>query len=429
MKRILLVVYYWPPAGGSGVQRWMRFVKHLPESGWQPSLIIPKNPQYPTTDPSLLEQVREVDTLEVPIWEPYKLAECFSAKNKKHSQGMIDIKGRQDLKTQLSLWIRGNLFIPDARKFWVRNVVKELKKRLKRESFDALITTGPPHSVHLVGLKIKAHHKELPWLADFQDPWTRISYHELLKLTRATKRKHEQLEHAVFNSADALIAMSALDKKDFEQSTPKPIHIIPNGFERVAFEKPERDKKFSIAHIGGLEMLRNPKMLWEVLEDLIWENPDFKRDLSIELIGNLSEGVKATLSSSQLKDHLHFRGYLDHETARKAQFRARVLLISSFPIRHTAGIIPAKFYEYLQSGNPILAIGMADSALKRRIEETRSGVFVAHGEKQKLKDVLLDFYQQYQGGSLKSQATDIDRFEARELTQTLSQVLEQLSKP
>lgn len=171
MKRVLIITYYWPPSGGSGVQRWLKFVKYLREFGWEPVVYTPENPEMPSSDTSLLSEVSEdIEIIKTKIWEPYSFYKRFIGKKKseKINTGFLSESKKPKLTEALSVWIRGNIFIPDARKFWIKPSVKFLKKYLADNPVDAMVSTGPPHSMHLIALGIKKS-LNTPWIADFRD--------------------------------------------------------------------------------------------------------------------------------------------------------------------------------------------------------------------------------------------------------------------
>ena len=272
-KKLLIITYYWPPAGGPGVQRWLKFVKYLPEFGVQPIVYIPENPTYPIVDEGLVNEVSDKAViLKNKIFEPYQLAGFFSKnKTKKISSGIIPNVKKQSFIEKTLLWIRGNLFIPDARVYWVNPSVTYLKKYIQENNIDTIVTSGPPHSLHLIGLKLK---QELPikWFADFRDPWTTIGYHKALKLSSYADKKHKKLEKEVLNTADTIIVTSKTTKTEFEAITNKPIAVITNGYDVEKITKQPLDEKFTMAHIGSFLSDRNPKILWQVLNELIAEN-------------------------------------------------------------------------------------------------------------------------------------------------------------
>ena len=284
MKKVLIITYYWPPAGGPGVQRWLKFVKYLRDFGVEPVVYIPENPNYPLIDKSFINEVpKDIEVIRQPIFEPYKLAAVLSKKNTKTiSSGIIKQKEKQNFIQKLMLFIRGNFFIPDARKFWIQPSVKFLKSYLEKTNIDTIITTGPPHSLHLIGLGLK-RQLHLRWIADFRDPWTQIGYQKQLKLTKYSAKKHQSLEKQVLNTADQIITTSFTTKKEFALKTTKPIEVITNGFDSELNTESKLDEIFSISHIGSLLSGRNPELLWKVLAEISKENENFRRDFKLKL--------------------------------------------------------------------------------------------------------------------------------------------------
>src|SRR5690606_39051601 len=250
----------------------------------------------------------DIQILKQPISEPYRFAKIFSKKKTKQmSSGIISKKEISALE-KLMLYIRGNFFIPDARVGWVKPSVKFLSKYISENSVDVVITTGPPHSLHLIGMQLQ---KELgvKWIADFRDPWTTIHYHKSLRLNKTSERKHKELEASVLKSADIITVTSPTTKKEFEMITDTPIEVITNGFdisEDIGFET---DSNFSIAHIGSLLSQRNPEVLWKVLSEICRENSSFKNDLQLKFAGAVSEEVKQSLENFNLISNCEFLGY------------------------------------------------------------------------------------------------------------------------
>ena len=276
MQKVLVITYYWPPAGGPGVQRWLKFVKYLRDFQIEPIVYIPKNPNYPIQDETLRSQIPDgIKIYSHPIKEPYRFASFLSSKKTKQiSSGIITAKN-QSIIEKVMLWVRGNFFIPDARKYWVKPSIKYVATILSLENINTIITTGPPHSVHLIGMGLKANH-QLKWIADFRDPWTSIGYHKKLKLTSSSAKKHKQLEEKVLNKADTIIVTSNSTKKEFQSLTNVPIQVITNGLDVAVNTKVTNNNEFTISHIGSLLSGRNPTNLWAVLAELIEEDETFK---------------------------------------------------------------------------------------------------------------------------------------------------------
>ncbi|WP_286761631.1 glycosyltransferase family 4 protein [Salegentibacter sp. UBA1130] len=429
MEKVLIITYYWPPAGGPGVQRWLKFVKYLRNFNIEPVVYIPENPNYPMLDNSLQSEIpKGITILKKPIFEPYQLAGFF-AKNqtKTISKGIIAAEKNQSFLQKSLLFIRGNLFIPDARTFWIKPSVKFLKTYLKEEGIKKIITTGPPHSLHLIGLKLK-QELDLIWIADFRDPWTQIGYHKKLKLTESSKKKHLRLEREVLNSADQIMTTSFTTKAEFAEKTSKPISIITNGFDTEENEKTNEnlDKKFSISHIGSLLSERNPENLWKAIAELTNENLNFSEDLELKLAGTVSEEIITSIKSVGLGEKLQLLGYVSHTQAVALQQKSRLLLLIEIDSEETRGIIPGKLFEYLSSKRPILAIGPEKWDVQQILQQTRSGEYCQYSEKDRLKSLILRHYDAYKKGNDNFIKGDIQQYHRRNLTQNLASLIKSL---
>ena len=425
-KKLLIITYYWPPAGGPGVQRWLKFVKYLPDFDVQPIVFVPENPTYPIVDSNLVSEVSDkAIILKTPIFEPYQLASFLSKnKTKKISSGIIPNQKKQSFLEKLMLWVRGNLFIPDARVFWVKPSVAYLEKYIRENEIDTIITSGPPHSLHLIGLELK-QKMNLKWLADFRDPWTTIGYHKSLRLSQYAANKHKQLESQVLNSADTIIVTSKTTKAEFQALTTKPIEVITNGFDVEKVDKQTLDAKFSLAHIGSFLSERNPKILWESLVELCTEIPDFKSHLEIKLIGAISQEVLETIEQFGLNSFLNNLGYVSHAEAVAHQRKSQVLLLIEINSEETKSILPGKLFEYMVSERPIVAIGPKDSDFAEIITNTNTGVFFEYSEKAKLKQTIHEYYNQFLEAKLQSHAVGLQQYSRKNLTQQLVELLRQ----
>lgn len=426
-KKILIITYYWPPAGGPGVQRWLKFVKYLPEFGWEPTVFIPENPSYPIVDDTLEKDVsKNLEIIKSKIWEPYQIAEFFGKDNKKFKAGQFDVGGNQSLKSRLSIWVRGNFFIPDARVFWVNPSVNYLKKYLKENHFDALVTTGPPHSVHLIGLNLKKEFPDIKWIADFRDPWTEISYYQHLKLTKFADQKHRNLEQKVFENADITLATSYTDAENFKKKGANAV-CITNGFDvdnqELGTENSEPSTQFTLSYIGVLEQLRNPEVLWRVLNDLIKENEDFRKNFQLKFVGRIDDRILDKITSSELNDSVKNLGYLSHSEANLEMQNSDLLLITNFPEEKSKGIIPGKIFEYLATKKQIISFGPKESDVKRILEETHAGKHFSYDDYESLKAFILEKFNDWKSGNLSSNTENIEQFSRKNLTKKLAEIL------
>lgn len=438
-KKILIISYYWPPAGGPGVQRWLKFVKYLPDFGWEPTVFIPENPSYPIVDETLQKDVpKNLKMIKTKIWEPYQLAEKFGKDNKKFKAGQFDVGENQSWKAKLSIFVRGNFFIPDARVFWVKPSVEFLEKYLKANHYDVLVTTGPPHSLHLIGLNLKKKLPDLKWIADFRDPWTEISYYKHLKLTKIADKKHRKLESEVFKNADVTLATSYTDAENFRKNGANAF-CITNGFDvdaSTTLSMTEENSKilplsnsitkFTLSYIGVLEQLRNPEILWETLNDLVEENADFKNDFELKFVGRLDDKILQKIESSSLKNNLTNLGYQTHDVALKHMQDSTVLLMTNFPQESSKGIIPGKIFEYLATGKTILSFGPKDADVEKILNETKAGKHFGYDEKENLKKFFLESYQNWKLGTLNQNAENIEQFSRKNLTQKLVDLMNKI---
>lgn len=421
----MVISYYWPPAGGPGVQRWLKFCTYLPQFGVEPVVYIPENPSYPIIDHNLKNEVSEgLQILKQPIFEPYNLASKLGGKSPGEiSSGIIPPEVSQTRKQKLLLWIRGNFFIPDARKNWVKPSISYLTKIIEQEAIDTVITSGPPHSMHLIGLGLK-RKLSIRWIADFRDPWTSIGYHNKMRLSEKAAQKHIQLEKEVLNTANEVIVTSRGTQQEFSKKTKQPIHIITNGFEpSKAGVKADLDKKFSLAHIGSLLSARNPIILWEVLSDLVNENKQFAEAFELKFAGVVSETVMQSITEHGLDNFVTNLGYVSHKKALELQYQSQVLLLIEIDSEETQMIIPGKLFEYIQSGRPILSLGPPNADFAQIIAETSTGSFFKYDEKQQLKKQLLSYFDQYLNHTLSVSPKEIQKYTRKNLTAQLAKLL------
>jgi hypothetical protein len=423
-KKVVIITYYWPPAGGPGVQRWLKFVKYLPDFGVQPIVYVPENPTYPILDEGLLNEVSDkAIILKNKIFEPYQLAGIFSKKQtQKISSGIIPAAKKQSFLEKLLLWIRGNLFIPDARKYWVNPSVVYLKKYIQENNIDTILTSGPPHSLHLIGLKLK-EELDVKWFADFRDPWTTIGYHKALKLSSYADKKHKQLESKVLTNADTIIVTSKTTKTEFQALTNKPIEVITNGYDLENISKQTLDDKFTMAHIGSFLSDRNPKALWGVLQELVLENEKFAAHFQLKLIGKISQEILESISEFQLDAYCNNLGYVSHTEALEHQRKSQVLLLIEIDSEETKSIIPGKLFEYMVSERPIIAIGPKDSDFAEIITSTNTGVFFTYSEKERLRNTILAYFELFLENKLQVHPVGLQQYSRKNLTEKLVSIL------
>ena len=418
--KVLIITYYWPPAGGSGVQRWLKFVKYLQEYGIEPVVYTVDNIRYLTEDTTLLNEVPEnIKVLKNSIWEPTDL--LFWKKKKFHKSGISNVS-----KNSFLSFIRGNFFVPDPKVFWVKSSVKFLQEYLNLNKVDVVISTGPPHSMHLIAQKLHKKNK-LKWIADFRDPWTDLYYNKNFNERSFAKKKNKILETSVLKNADCVLTVSESLKKQFSINARR-VEVITNGFDNEigSSEDTILDEMFTISYIGLLPKESNPKLLFKVLQELCSQNEDFKKDLKLNFIGDISDDVRVEVLKSNLEENTIFKGYVDHKKAIEYQNKSQVLLLLIPNIEKSKGILTGKLFEYLNAKRPILAIGPDDGDLAEIIKETDSGILIDFSNHEKLSSEILKFYHQYKKGSLKVNSKNIAKYHRKELTKKLAFIIKSL---
>jgi glycosyltransferase involved in cell wall biosynthesis len=440
MKRVLIITYYWPPAGGSGVQRWVKFAKYLPSNGWQPVIYTPENPELAAVDKTLSEEIpSEAEIVKTRIMEPYGIYRRLMGKGSTTdlktltaSAGKDEVNPingqKKNWKQKLSLFIRGNFFIPDPRVMWVRPSVRFLRNYLKEHPVDAIVTTGPPQSMHLIGLRL-SRATGIPWVADFRDPWTKMFYFKHLGLTRWAERKHHEQERDVLDGATRVIAVSPLVQEEFKAMTGTPVELITNGYDEEDFKKEvELDENFNITHTGLFASDGNPETLWKVLALKCSEDEEFRRSLRIRLVGKTDKTITDSIAAAGLGGNLKDFGYQSHETAVREQLNASILILPLRKEPEYRAVLPGKLFEYLASRRPILGIGQTDGAMARIVSETSSGVVYDWDDEKKIR-AWIDFcWEEFKNDELYDNSSDISRFTRRNLTVRLSDLLNQITE-
>ncbi|MET2985680.1 glycosyltransferase [Aureibaculum conchae] len=422
--KVLIITYYWPPAGGSGVQRWLKFVKYLTEFGIEPIVYTVDNANYAIEDYTLQHEIPvSVDALKQPIKEPNTILSFFGNKNKKTSAGFLT--DNPSFFGKVLQYVRANYFIPDARKYWIKPSLNYLTDYLKDNPVDVIITTGPPHSLHLIGLQLKKS-LSLKWIADFRDPWTDIDYFHKLPLTQKSIKKHNQLEEEVVSTADCVLVVGNTMKHNFLKYN-KNIEVITNGYDgELNTSEVELDNKFSLVHVGMVNVDRNPKVLFTVLSELINENESFAKDFQLTLVGKLANEVVASIENNNLKSNTKIIDYLPHNEVVDFHNKAQVLLLLVNNVPSAKGIITGKIFEYLQAKRPIFAIGPKDGDLADIINQTSSGAVVDFNDAMNMKKTILNLYSNFKDKSLYSRTKNIEKYHRKNLTKSLVKILNQL---
>ncbi len=432
-KRVLIITYYWPPSGGSGVQRWLKFAKYLRKFGWEPIIYTPSNPEYPSEDKSFLKDIpKDITIIKRPIREPYKIYRFLSGKKStdKIQSSFLSESPTNSRIENFSRWLRGNLFIPDARKFWIKPSIIFLSKWLKNNPVDIVVSTGPPHSMHLIALGLKKK-LGIKWLADFRDPWTQIDFYHYLMLSKRADTKHKRLEKTVLTNADIISTVSKHCAQELEKIANKEVKIVTNGYDPEDFRKTQQFdyRSFSITHLGSMNNDRNPEALWIALRNLLKETPGLENFLKIKLIGKTDFSVIHDIEKYDLLNFLENIQYLPHNEAISLASNSAILLL---PINNTPnimGIMTGKIFEYLALKRPILLIGNNAGDAAKTIEETKSGKSFGYEETHQIQSYLEEQFIKFKNKSLEVNSQNLEKYSRIELSKKMADLfLEALSK-
>ena len=436
MKRVLIISYYWPPTGGSGVQRWVKFAKYLPAEGWQPVIYTPENPEQLAVDASLEAEVpADAEVIRRRIVEPYEMYKKLLRKSG-HSKEAVEVNPvnaqNKSFLQKVAMWIRGNFFRPDPRCLWIRPSVKFLKEYLKEHPVDLIVSTGPPQSMHLIGRKL-AKETGLPWIADFRDPWTKIFYFKHLQMTRATVKWHKKMEKKVLDEASVVVAVSPLVQQEFQAMTQTPVELITNGFDECDFTAKKcteanggADSNFVITHTGLFAADGNPTVLWNVLAEKCSNDENFRKLMKIRIVGKTDEQILKSIEDAGLNGNLEDMGYQPHGVAVEQQRKASLLILPLRKEPEYKAVLPGKLFEYLASWRPVLGIGQTDGAMSMILNNTKTGVVLNWDDKKSIEKYLDICWKDHLEGKLSVEDADISQYTRRNLTRRMAQLFDSL---
>ena len=376
MKRLLFLTYYFPPSGGPGVQRALKFARYLPAHGWRPTVLTvdPNRAAYPDRDPSLEREVPpELEVVRTPAWDPYEAYARLQGKSKAETVGVGFVgEAEATWKQRLARWVRANVFLPDARVGWVPFAIREGQRLLARGGFDAILSTGPPHSLHLAAWAL-ARTSGLPWVADFRDPWTGIDYYDLLPMTPPARALDRALERLVLRRADAVSVVSPSMRRGLEARHPRAYAVIQNGFDPADFEAeappPAGGEAFDLTYVGNLNEARTPVALWRALAEVGAAVPK----LRVRLVGHVDPVAVQAAEAAGVGERVETGAYVPHDAAVRLMRQSPLVLLVINRVPGAEGIMTGKLYEYVASGRPVLGIGPADGDAAQVLRATGAG--------------------------------------------------------
>jgi len=429
MKKVLIVTYYWPPSGGIGVHRSLKFVKYLRDFGWEPIVYAPQDAQYPYFDETNYKHIPEnLTVLKHRIFEPFDLFRKVSGRKKTDQANPVYVRDRKLSKIDnLAIWIRGNLFIPDARCFWIKPSLRYLRKYLSENPVDAIFSDGPPHTNTVIACRL-SKATGIPWLMDFQDPWTQVDYYDMLKIGKRADRIHHKLEKEAFETAKKTTIVSPCWKTDIEKIGAKNVDVLYWGYDEddFAHESEPLDEEFSIVHAGQLGYDRSPDTLIKILGDIKRKNPEFSKKLQLKFAGTVDYAIVEQIKKEGLEENYVALGNISRPEAIKLTEKAQLLLLPLNIAENAKGRIPGKLFENLRVKRPILCLGPTDSDVSKILQKTNSGKTSEYDDYQALHGYIIEIFNKYNSGNNKPESFGFESFNVKTQTEILAGYLNEI---
>lgn len=423
MKKVLVISYYWPPAGGISVLRTLKIVKYLRSFGWEPIVFVPANAHYPYLDQENKKDIpKDLTVLRHPILEPFKIFKFLSRRKKDQPlNSIVQVRDRKaSTIDKFGIWIRGNFFIPDARSLWIKPSVKFLADYLKDNPVDAIFSDGPPHTNTYIANQVKKR-TGIPWLADFQDPWTQVDYYQMLSIGSRAHRIHSKMEQECFTNANKITIASPSWKSDLESIGAQNVDVVYYGYDEDDFKnlKKESSEYFDIVHIGLLGIDRHPQELIKILAET-----KFSKPIRLMLAGQIDISIEQELNELKSNAVIKILGTIGRKEALQLAFDADLLLLPLNKAENANGRLPGKLYEYLRTYNPIMALGPTESDASKILTKTKTGICIEYQEQEKQKDLLKELIN----GEVvfETDAMEIERFSNLSQTKKIAIYLNQI---
>ena len=406
------MVYYWPPSGGSGVQRWLFLANYFAAKGMDVTVYVPNNPRIAQRDDALRQKVHQgITEIKVDGWEPMQHSSKPIGENLGEKRGVVK---------RFMLWVRANFFIPDARVYWAKAATQVFLKQHKQKPIDLIITSGPPHSLHIIGMQAKQQTGML-WIADFRDPWTGFFQNRSLPLSKKAKQKHKQLEQKVLQHTDRVVVTAPSLKSDFKIHNPN-IAVLTNGYEQLL--PTLTAAATGMVYAGSLKAQQNPTVLWQAIASLIKSNAAFGEAFSLDVYGKVATSIKAEVKSLGIETHVRFLGYQPKEVVDVQLTNAKALLLLGINMPMTANVIHGKLFEYMAAQRPVLGIGPKPSDMQALFDAHQLGVYVSFTEQSIIKETLLSWFVK---NDMPKIGKDITRYERNAIAQEYLALIHSLS--
>ena len=428
MKKVLIITYYWPPSGGAGVQRWVKLVKYMTQENIMPYVLTvnEESASYMQLDSSLIDEVpQEAQVYKTKSFEPINYYAKFVGKSNVPTAGFSNVNNEK-FSQKIINSIRSNLFVPDPRRGWNKYAYEKAVELIRKENISTVVTTSPPHSTQLIGLKLQ-EKLGIRWVADLRDPWTDIYYYGILGHSLLSKSLDRYYEKKVLVHANLVLTVSKQLKKLLIQKSdkiiPEKIRLLPNGFDHEDFldVKKSKSELFTICYTGTMSKEYKPDSFFNLLQEL----NDKKSNILLRFVGIVSDDIKNLVIQKGIRHE--FIPYVEHSDVLKYQVDANLLLLVIPDVNHSKGILTGKLFEYLATGNCIFCIGPADGDAAEIINRCASGKTFERDDKQGMSQYLADQIKAYEQDKLfEFNKTEVAKFSRKEQAGQLSRMLNEL---
>ena len=415
MKKVLFITFYWPPSGKATLHWPLKIIKYLPEFGWQPSVLTVKEDTFSAKDESLLSEIDEnLDVIRTGYFNPFNIYRKLIGK--KYDEPLIASEtislSDKKLFHRLSIWIRMNLFVPDARVGWYRRAVKAAKKYLINNKIDAIVSIGPPHSSHLIGKKLGKIFN-IPFIPVLIDPWVDISYYREFKRNRFTLWLDNYFEKSVLENSAKVIFVTKSSLEGYQKKYPwlkGKAYVLYWGYNEDDFLKLDCNKKSEeevLLHAGNIFDYQNPSSFWQTVKEEIQKG----RNLKIKFIGTIGPAIKKAIEHEGLVQYTEYLGFLPYNEVLEEMCNAAYLLVCATEKRH----VPGKLFEYLRTGNPIIAFGDDNEEVQQILKEANAGQLYSY------KDNANEFFNIV--NSFDTNLNVVKNYDRKEIAEKMSGIL------
>lgn len=431
-RKVLIITYYWPPSGGPGVRRILKFVKYLGDFGWEPFILTVKDGEYPNIDETLIDEIPGgLEIFQTKTWEPYHFYRWLSGKKSKANipTYILNRDDSSSLLERITKSIRGNIFIPDARIGWIPFAVKRGREIIAAHDIDLIFSSGPPHTVHLIAHKI-ARKTGLKWVADFRDPWTDVFYYKDLKRFGWAIRIDQYLEKKVLKNATAITTVSPSIAELLKHKIKNNYFVLPSGFDESDFDgiQSKKPNKFRITYLGNLASSQNPEVFFQALAEMSSTNADFKSDLELQFAGNVHPVILASLEKNKLSQFTKIFPYIPHDQVVHSMASAQILLLIIPEYIHNEGILTGKLFDYMGAKKFILGIGPPQGDAAAILQETSQGRMISYSDLAGMKELLVGQYYLWKKQTTVTRSSDskVKKYCFKDLTAKLANIFNEL---